>query len=306
VSIGISTCWYSTKADGARDLLDAMLSLGIDSLELEYRIRKGLFEEIKPLIKKQKIKILSIHNFFPAPEGVGDRRGSGDLFLLSTLDAEERQLAVDYTAEAIEIAASLGCSALILHLGKVDMENVTSKLKRFYDEGRIADSEVKDFIGEKLKEREALVPKHLDSVLLVLDKLNKKAEKYNVYLGVENRYHLHEIPNSNDLEIIFREFPDSNIRYWHDTGHAQAATSLGWGDSEELLEKFNHHMIGIHLHDVKHGYRDHESPGSGEIDFLSLKKYLKSSLIKVVEPHSHLTKAEVIEGLKYLAEQGIG
>ena len=70
--------------------------------------------------------------------------------------------------------------------------------------------------------------KHLDAVLFSLDKLNREAEKRKAYfLGVENRYYLHEIPDFDEIGMVLREFEGGKLRYWHDVGHAARTGKSG-------------------------------------------------------------------------------
>jgi len=43
-----------------------------------------------------------------------------------------------------------------------------------------------------------------------------------VLLGLENRYHDHELPGPDDFKVIFDKFKGAPVGYWHDTGHAHA------------------------------------------------------------------------------------
>ena len=137
-----------------------------------------------------------------------------------------------------------------------------------------------------------------------LDRLAREAEKRGVLLGVENRYNLQDIPNLEEFKVIFKEFTGSPVRYWHDIGHATTQQNLGIENQEELLENFGGFLVGIHLHGCK-GYKDHETPGSGEEDYTLIKKYLQPDTIRVVETHHRATRKELLQGLQFLKEQGI-
>ena len=103
--------------------------------------------------------------------------------------------------------------------------------------------------------------------------------------------------------------------YWHDTGHAEISAKLGFvKNQEDYLKEYGSRMIGIHLHDVV-GFSDHRAPGTGEIDFSFLAKYLNSSspeanqppaeVIKAVEAHRCSTPEEVKMSVNYLKKVGI-
>ena len=134
-----------------------------------------------------------------------------------------------------------------------------------------------------------------------LDHLVPVAEKQGVLLGLENRYHYHELPGLDDFRLIFDHFKGAPIGYWHDTGHAHANETLGLIASDSLLLSYAHQLIGVHLHDAI-GIDDHIPPGSGEIDFAALKPFLKADTIKVIELKPGIETSEVKAGIKFVRE----
>ncbi len=298
--IGLSTAWCSGQIKEGKKLLPRFKEIGIKELELDYRISKKTFKEILPLLKKS-FAILSIHNFFPIPDILEE--GSGDAFLLSSPDEEERKRAVKYTRKTIEIAHELGAKAIVLHLGKVEMNPETEKFLLLYGRGKISSSHGKRIIHKIKEERKNKKSRYLDAVLRSLSELNKFAQERGVLLGIENRFYSHEIPDFEEIGLILRKFKGGAIRYWHDVGHAVVQENLGLLSHKELLESYSSHLIGIHLHGVR-GCEDHLAPGQEE-DYGLIKRYIKPETIKVVEPHPKVSKEELKEGLIFLQRIGI-
>ncbi|RLB09908.1 MAG: hypothetical protein DRG39_07050 [Deltaproteobacteria bacterium] len=282
--IGVSTCYWSE--DQTRDpeqIINDIIDTGFEAIELEYRISEAQFKKMRPHIKK-KLKVLSIHNYFPKPDDP-HIKGSGDLFLLSSTDRDEHSAAIKYTIKTIEHANDMEANAVVLHLGKVNMENPFEGFKRLFQEGKIGKKEGKRFIEKQKKLRDSVNQKNLDAVLRALDKLVIYAERYGVLLGIENRFYFHEIPNIKELEIILKEFEGSNIRYWHDIGHAVVQERLGICKQKDLLMSFENDMIGMHIHDIK-GIEDHLAPGEGNFNFSEIIKVTKKDILKVLEVHN--------------------
>jgi sugar phosphate isomerase/epimerase len=301
---GVSTALRSEISDSGREVIDAILQLGVEAVELEYRITSSMLEEIRPMCKKGQIKVVSIHNFFPVPEEVPKDEASGDVFSLSAVDPEERTRAVKYSLRTLEWAEELEASCVVLHLGKIPMESPMETLKKLYDQKKIQSEEAQEFIGEEKKVRARKGERHLEAAMRSLERLAREAEKRGVFLGVENRYNIHDLPNLEEFKIIFREFSGSPIRYWHDIGHATTQQNLGLEDQEELLKNCGNLLVGVHLHGCK-GYHDHEAPGNGEEDYALIKKFLKPSTLRVIETHHRATREELLRGLEILKEQGI-
>ncbi len=292
--LGISTSWWENRAVNGDALIGEALEMGFDGIELEYRITGRLFHEMKPRLNST-IKVLSIHNYFPRPEEFFDRKASGDLFLLSSIDREEQSRAVKYSIRSIEHASDLETGVLVLHLGRVDMPNPMESIRDLYGKERMDQEEGRAFLEEQDALRASRAGRNLDAILFSLDRLNKEAEKRGVFLGVENRYYLHEIPNFEEIGIILRKFDGGMIRYWHDTGHAAVQENLGICRQQDLLKAYAENMIGIHFHDVD-GLNDHLSPGYGRIDYGEIIPFAGPSCINILEVKSRIEKKELMEG----------
>ncbi len=290
--VAVSTCYWSEDLTDPEAMITDILDSGFESIELEYRISESQFQKIKPLIKK-KLSVSSIHNYFPKPDDP-NIKGSGDLFLLSSTDKDEHTTAIKYTLRTIEYANEMEAKAVVLHLGKVDMENPFEEFKKLFELGKITQKEGKKFIEEQTKIRNSLKQKNLDAVLKALDKLVIPAEKYGIFLGIENRFYFHEIPNLEEAKIILQEFKGSNIRYWYDIGHAVVQERLGICSQKDLIINFSNAMIGVHIHDVK-GIEDHLAPGEGELDLSNMLRDIKKEVIKVLEVHKKAKKENLIK-----------
>ena len=299
--LALSTSWQSHGTATAAEMIAALKNLGIIEIELSYRISEAMFQQLKKLLEKSGLKVVSVHNYFPIPAVRSDAKGSGDLFLLSSSDKQERQKAIHYTTKTIENAAELGAGAVVLHCGVVEMNHELHKFYQYFNSNQLHSKEAQIFIRKKLKERDSRKPRHMDSLLVSLDLLVPIAEKRRVLLGLENRYHYHELPGPDDFEIIFDKFRGASIGYWHDTGHAHANQVLGLIPKNALLPKYADRLIGVHLHDAI-GLDDHILPGAGEIDFAALKPFLKADTFKVMELKPGIPASEVSGGIRYVSE----
>jgi sugar phosphate isomerase/epimerase len=302
--LGISTCWWSTSDLRDRGLVKEILDLGFKGVELEYRINESFYRELKSEIKRS-LTVLSIHNFFPKPEDLKNMSGSGDLFLLSSIDRDERLSAVKYSTRTIEHANELEARAVVFHLGRVDMPDPKAEFFRLYETGKIGEAEGLAFIEEQRQIRKNKQQKNLDAALFCLEKLNRVAEKKGIFLGIENRYYFHEIPNFEEFAIIMNEFEGGNIRYWHDVGHASALEKLGICRQKDLLKTYSENMIGIHLHDIK-GLDDHLAPGQGDMDFEEIRPFIKPNIIKVLEVQSGVERDDLLKGAEILKGMDLG
>jgi sugar phosphate isomerase/epimerase len=281
-------------------LMASLLALGVEGVELDYRIPAAVLPPVKTALRRAGLVVSSLHNFCPVPSQFAGSGGGGDLLSLAATDRDERNTAVNLTLTTIEQANDLETRAVVLHGGRVDFNAETDLLYAFFQHGRMDTDEARGFVARKLAERDRWKPAHLDALCFSLEKLLPAAERHHVRLGLENRYHYHELPGVDDFELFFREFEGAPLGYWHDTGHAHAGEVLALCAAETLLKRNGSHLVGCHLHDAT-GLDDHLPPGTGQIDFAALSKWLPPHAPRVIELKPGTPTDAVREGIRGLS-----
>lgn len=295
MKLALSTGWFKVGEVSPKKLVDSLEDLGIEAVEVDYRLKGDYLRELKGELKKKSIEVSSVHNFLPWPD-ISPTPG-GDVFSLASLDQDEQEKAIKYTIRTMQEAVDLGSQAVVLHLGKV----IFKEGKEFYRNlpRQISDNGYPLIPESLLNKREELAPRFLDRLKLALDKLLLMAERYELFLGVENRYHFYEIPSFSEIKLLLSEFSGSNLRYWHDVGHAEINARLGLVKNEDYLREFKDKLLGFHLHDVK-GLDDHFAPFFGEVNWDKLTPYFSSKNLMVVEAHPKANREEVKKGIELL------
>jgi len=302
---GISTAWRSATTDHGNELLDRMLESGLSALEIDYRITSHMLKQMRPRLKSSEFQILTVHNYVPHPDGIPKQEASGDIFLLSSPDKEEREIAIKNAIKTIHFAADMEAKLVVFHLGRVEMEEESDRLFEFHEQGKIGDEEASEWLGKKMAERRTKAAPYLDAVLRSLDRLNAEADRLGVLIGAENRYHYHQIPFGDEFDLIFSEFAGGAVRYWHDIGHGEVFHRLSILDHEkDLLERYKVHLAGMHIHDIS-GLKDHRAPGLGDFPFEKLKPYLNQHAICILEIHQQASAREVQAGVELLLRKGV-
>lgn len=307
--LSLSTSWGIGSQRSGREIIDAARGLGFEALELNYQFPKGFLKEIFNDRERGELKITSLHNICPFTEKLASYADFFKRFNFSSPKKEIIKKAVKYAKETIDLAAKLGASAVVLHVGEVELENNSQRemerefrrsLKmNFGPEERIRKTREK-FI--ELRRQNA--PPFLERTIKNLGEVLKYAENKGVKLGVENRYFFFEIPSFEEIPIILKEMPSPYLGYWHDCGHAAHLQNVGYFPGRNPLSQNRQRLIGIHLHDCV-GVSDHSAPGYGEVDFLEVKKYLNEKIVKVVELGPWVTHQEVKRGVEFLSRIGI-
>jgi sugar phosphate isomerase/epimerase len=297
--LAISTSWNAYRYNNARDLLFEIKELGLNDIELSFNLTEPMVSEVRGIAHEFGLNIVSLHNYCPIPDGFGRKEALPDCYSLSSLNSEERNAAVKYTKRTIDKALDLGAKAVVLHCGRVEIDDRTRKLISFFDEGRVNSKEFKELKRDFLMERSERAEDFLVKVLDSLEELEVYARGKGIGLGIENRFYYREIPSFEEVGIILGKFKGSKIFYWHDTGHAKVMQNLGFIKEDDYLEAYSKDLLGVHLHNIV-GCDDHQAPIRGDLDFSKLKPYIKRDTIKVIEAHHPATAAEIKDSVELL------
>jgi sugar phosphate isomerase/epimerase len=285
-----------TQGEG---LILEIKKLGFHEVELNFKLTPTIVAQIGSLVKKDLIKVESLHNYCPIPESMEIEKALPDCFSMASLDELERQTAVKQTKITIDTAADLGAKAVVLHCGRVEINDHTLDLITLYNTGNKNTKKYAQLKSEMVKKRDGKASAYFANALRSIDELNRYAEAKNMALGIENRFYFREIPNFEEIGKILNKFKRSQVFFWHDTGHAQVLENLGIGNHEDYLKEYSRNMIGMHLHDVL-GTRDHLAPHQGDFDFTRLTPYINKQTLKVIEAHRPAGGKDIIKSKEYL------
>jgi len=279
-------------------MLREIRDLGFEYAELSHGIRLSLVPGILDAVTAGEIKITTLHNFCPLPIGI--THAAPNIFKFTSPDARERENALKHSLKTLELAERLGAKLVVLHLGAVDMKDYTDTLLGMVDAGLRETAKYRRLCAEAEERRESRKERHVLFAYEILRRLELEAARRQLWLGVENREALEEIPFEADFPFLFGDFPRGVVRYWHDTGHAQIKENLGFLDHVMHLESLAGDLAGFHIHDVEFPGRDHRPPGRGSVRFEALKPFVKPEHIKVLELSPSVPVEEVQASFAHL------
>ncbi|MFC1645634.1 sugar phosphate isomerase/epimerase family protein [Candidatus Omnitrophota bacterium] len=286
----LSTSWNAKTRDSNRQTVDEIKNLDFDCIELCFSHTK---RELNQIYKNQSIRVISLHNFSPIPDGLSRKKALPDCFSLSSPNSSERKKAVKFTKRTILFAKKFRARAVVLHTGRVETHDYTKQLIRIKSKKHNKSCEFDSLKEVAISERERNKARYIENIFKSMRELSDFAFNQGISLGVENRIYIREIPNFEEIKIFLDNFHKKGVFYWHDTGHAYILEKLGFAKHLSYLKEYGKYLLGIHLHDVK-GFQDHKAPFTGEINFKALKPYVKKDTIKVIEAHKPATAGEII------------
>ena len=300
MSLFLSTSWNAFRHTDGLSLINEIKALGFEGVELSFNLTSAMVTDVEKLVREGSIRVPSIHNFCPIPDNVQREAALPDYYSMSSKDEDQRMHAVRQSKITIDTAARLNGQAVVLHCGRVEIPDRTTDLISLFNKGQHRSPSFAALRDEITRQRNEFKKPFLENTLRSLDELNAYAASRKIKLGIETRYYFREIPFLDEIGVILDTFKDSQVYYWHDTGHAQLMENLGFISShEEFLKMYGHRMLGIHLHDIS-GCSDHQPPGTGELDFSRIKGYISNSTIKVIEAHHPATVNQIRKSVEYL------
>lgn len=216
-----------------RDHLVEIAAHGFDAIEVfavkshfDYRDRRAAIA-LAEWLDDTRLTLHSMH----APMARDYVGGTWtDNLSLAATDETRRKAAVEETLAALDVAAAVRFSTLVLHGGVPEPY------------GGAADN-------------------HAGSLVRSLEELSPVAQRYGVRLAVE------VIPNAIStaaalVELVESDLDAADLGICMDVGHARLM-----GDVVDAIETCSGHLITTHIHDNRGRNDDHLVPGKGSIDW---------------------------------------
>ncbi|MFQ5380885.1 MAG: sugar phosphate isomerase/epimerase family protein [Dehalococcoidia bacterium] len=277
---------------------------GYDAIEVSHSTDE---QKLRQIVRSRALPVTSVHQ--PAPrKRHTDGRWNGRVNLASP-DPEERAAAVAHAKESLSWAASLGASRLVVHLGQVtevaEQFSEERELRRLFDSGRREEEQLLELHKQALNRRQVACEPYLDAARASLLELVAAASPSGIVIGLENRYHFHEIPLPGEYEFLLDGLDVGEAGYWHDTGHAEVLHRLGFVDRSAWLSALSSRCVGAHLHDVL-GIGDHRAPGDGDVEWGYIVAGVKHLDSFTLEINQHQSDERVRGSIDFLKEIGLG
>ena len=303
--LALSTMYAQQErfADGG-EFAQFAADAGYDAIEISHSTTE---EKLKQILEANILPVTSVHQ--PAPwSRFHDGRGNSHLNLAST-DEGERREAVKFALDSIDWAGRIGVDRLVVHLGQVsdvpEMFEEEFEMRRMFDSGRAEEPRFAELREAAIGRRAQGADANLTMARLSLLSLVHAAERQGITIGLENRYHFHEIPQPAEYDILLDNLSLEQAGYWHDVGHAEVLHRLGFIDRHEWLNALSSRCVGAHLHDVI-GLGDHRAPGDGDVDWGYITAGVGHLSRYTLEINQHQPDESVYGAREFLESVGLG
>jgi sugar phosphate isomerase/epimerase len=298
-NVALSTMWGIGQFDHLADFFAAGQQIGVQQFELNHKVNSAMLAGLD----LTRYTIGSVHE--PCPADLSGATLNDRNWLISAPDEDCRRQGVRAVQRSIDLARRLGARAVVVHAGKVDLDpQLENPLWRLFEAGQAQTPAYDEARDRLMMARAAQAEANLEAVQRSLVELAEYAGRLGIELGIENRYHYLEIPSLDELGRLLETVGDERVGFWYDVGHAHTLERLGFSAHAAWLQRYASRMIGVHFHDVI-GLKDHQAPGSGEVDWKLVSNYLPShGIIHACEFRPYVTSEQTVAGLRFLAEQG--
>jgi sugar phosphate isomerase/epimerase len=276
--LAMSTSWNVYKHHSSKDMLEEIMALGFKWIELSHGIDAHMVTEISEFVERGRVRISSLHNFYPVPR----ERNDLNLLQFTSCREDQRRWAVRFTQRTIDHAARLGASCVVLHFGNVGGLRSHHRLRQLALQGKLY---TKEFARAKIREilcRERWSAPLKERAVDCLLQLGDYAGAKGVRLGIENRKAYEEFPSERELLALLEKLSHPTFGYWHNFGHSQVKEHLTLVNHKEWLERVGSRAVGSHVRDVQ-GLDDNLPPFSGTIDYPRLVPLLPKDCIFVLD-----------------------
>lgn len=295
----LSTSCFGTRLTAIEDQVFAAVAMGFRKIELGLTEQPPTMDGLEDSQRETGVVVHSLIAGCRDPQTV-------DLQCtrLSSLDADQRERALNSVRRHARLADSWGCPRIVVRGTKVEDDKLAEEatgLRRRWDDQREDREklfvEVSDFVGRAQRAGHRQV-EHLCRSLHTL-----MQEMPDVTFAIEPGALIDDLLGFDAMGWVLDDLGGSGLGYWHDVGRVHLREKMGLPAQEQWLDAYGSRMVGVHLQDAA----EHEAEmplGLGEVDFKLLHESIPPDAERVLELNARHGRAEVLASVQFLVDMG--
>lgn len=295
----LSTSCFGTRLSAIEDQIFAAVAMGFRKIEM------GLSEtppSMDGLGDSQRETGVLVHSMIA---GCRDPRTTDlQCTRLGSIDAGERERALNSVRRHARLARSWGCGRVVVRGSKVEDDDLAKEavtLRHRWDDPKedreLLFKEASNYVVRAQRAGHRQV-EHLCRSLHTL-----MSEMEDLVFAVEPGTLIDDLLGFEAMGWVLEDLSRHGLGYWHDVGRIHLRENMGLPSQEQWLDSYGARMIGIHLQDAA----EHEAEmplGLGEVDFKLIKSFVPADAERVLELSPRHGRAEVLTSVQFLVEKG--
>lgn len=224
---------------------------------------------------------------------------------LGSLDADQRQMALNSSRRHIQIAQKLGAPVVILRGCAIENDKLereafdfTAKHREVHEDDReLLQEETREFV-QKIQAKGQRQIEHFCRSVHTL-----RNEFPETLLAIAPGHVLNDLFGFEAVQWVLDDLASQKVGYWHDTARIHRRGVYGLQNQGGWLDSFGPRILGAHLRDAT---REEFAlpPSLGEVDFKLVAEYLPKDVAKVVDVDPTHGRAEILASVQFL--KGLG
>ncbi|MGD2019039.1 MAG: hypothetical protein PVJ89_13040, partial [Planctomycetota bacterium] len=225
--------------------------------------------------------------------------------MLGSLDADQREMALNSSRRHVQLAQSLGAPVVILRGCAVEDAALEREAADLLEEHASTHADDLDIVRERTRDfvhrLQTKSQRQIEHFCRSVHKLRSEFPETAFAIAPGND--LYDLFGFEAVQWILDDLSAQKVGYWHDTARIHRRGNLGIPDQGAWLEAFASRSLGVHLRDAT----DAEfglPPSLGEVDFKLVAEYLPKECARVVDVDPSHGRPEVLASVQYLLGLG--
>lgn len=225
--------------------------------------------------------------------------------MLGSLDADQRQMALNSSRRHVQVAQQLGAPVVILRGCAVENKKIESSADALLEEHRTVHEDDRELLQERTREFvhgvQSKAQRQIEHFCRSVHTLCAEFPETRFAIAAGNE--LNDLFGFEAVQWVLDDLASQKVGYWHDTGRIHRRGRLGIPDQGDWLEAFAPRTLGVHLRDAT----DDEfglPPSLGEVDFKLVQEYLPKDSARVLDVDPTHGRPEVLASVQFLLGLG--